>query len=240
MKFAFPTSGPTRISALTLILSNLGIAGFAATGFASIGDIFLLYWAESAVILAFSLLSVIRTAKAASLFLVPFFLFHAGIFMMVHLVFITTLFVAPGAFGFPDPLATIGQLLDRLFLPLAALVASHGVSWIVHQRAGADQNPGGAMAGFYGRIVVMQVAIIFGGMAVMALGTPTWALVILIVAKTILDLGAHLVKHKPKGLPKGAVAMPGGASGPNPLEGGTSSAARGPLSPGPSRPRLRR
>ncbi len=43
----------------------------------------------------------------------------------------------------------------------------------------------------YGRIIVLHIAIIFGGFLTMALGDPTWMLVILILLKTLVDLAMH-------------------------------------------------
>lgn len=43
----------------------------------------------------------------------------------------------------------------------------------------------------YPRIVVMHLTIIVGGMLAMALGAPVYALVVLLGAKTLVDLAAH-------------------------------------------------
>lgn len=48
----------------------------------------------------------------------------------------------------------------------------------------------------YGRIVVMHVAILFGAFLIMAFGSPAWMLVILIIGKTIMDLGLHMLQRQ--------------------------------------------
>jgi hypothetical protein len=40
----------------------------------------------------------------------------------------------------------------------------------------------------YGRVVVLQVSILFGGIAIALIGSPVWTLVVFVVAKTVLDL----------------------------------------------------
>ena len=51
----------------------------------------------------------------------------------------------------------------------------------------------------YGRVVILHVTIIFGGAAVLALGSPVWALLLLITLKTAGDLAAHRWRNKNKG-----------------------------------------
>jgi hypothetical protein len=52
------------------------------------------------------------------------------------------------------------------------------------------------MAAPYGRIVVLHIAILFGGMATLALGSPVFLLVLLIVGKVFLDLKFHQRSHR--------------------------------------------
>jgi len=51
------------------------------------------------------------------------------------------------------------------------------------------------MAKPYGRVVVLHVGIILGGIATLALGSPLWALLVLLGMKIGLDLKAHLKEH---------------------------------------------
>jgi hypothetical protein len=48
----------------------------------------------------------------------------------------------------------------------------------------------------YGRLVVLHITIIFGGIAISTTGAPVAAIAILVVLKTILDLGFHLAEHR--------------------------------------------
>ena len=49
----------------------------------------------------------------------------------------------------------------------------------------------------YGRVVVLHLTILLGGFAAMLLGSPLWALLLLIGLKIALDLKAHLKEHRP-------------------------------------------
>jgi hypothetical protein len=48
----------------------------------------------------------------------------------------------------------------------------------------------------YGRIVVLHLTIMGGGFLMMALGSPTVGLVLLVVLKIGLDLSAHLRERR--------------------------------------------
>ena len=176
---------------IALLAANLlPLAGALLFGW-DLGLILLLYWAESAIILLFSLVKVGLVAGVAAAFLIPFFIVHAGIFMLVHLVFIATLFVDR-----PDA----GWLSFARDLGLAAVVlfASHFVSFLqnVVRRSERAANAQAVMVGFYGRIVVMQLTIIAGGFLTLALGSPIWALALLVLLKTGADAMAHLRERR--------------------------------------------
>lgn len=181
---------------VALVAANaVPLLGVVALGW-DLGLVFLLYWAESAVILAFSLVKVAIAARLAALFLVPFFIVHAGLFMLGHLLFLTVFFVdTPGA-GWR---AWAGELA----LGAGVLFASHLVSFLVNT-VGRGERPKAAnavMAGFYARIMVMHLTIIFGGFLAAFLGSPAWALALLILLKTTADAAAHL-RERAKAAPQ--------------------------------------
>lgn len=186
-------------SVWVLVASNLvPLLGVLLLGW-DLGLVLLLYWAESAVILAFSLAKLASTAGLAALFLVPFFMVHAGGFMAVHLVFLLTLFVDRPDAGWDSLAADLG-------LGLLALAASHGYSFWANFRRRRETyaKPQEVMTGFYGRVVVLHLTILFGGWVVLLLDEPAGALALLVLLKTAADVAAHLRerrRHPPAAAP---------------------------------------
>ena len=154
-----------------------------------------------------------RTAMAV------FFTFHYGMFWFVHGVFVfllPTFFGGvptrvgdpsdPGILAFPPGSgpgyeAGVGVIeMGPVLVAGVALFLSHAASFGLNylgRREYATTSPGAVVAGAYGRVVVLHLTIIFGAIAIQALGAPIAALVILVVGKTLLDLGFHLRQHRP-------------------------------------------
>lgn len=93
-------------------------------------------------------------------------------------------------------LATIGA--QGLWLAVAVLAASHLFSFFWNflghgefRRARVSE----LMLKPYGRVVVLHLTIILGGIGITVLGSPAWALLLLVGLKTAIDLGAHLNEH---------------------------------------------
>jgi len=162
-----------------------------------------------------------------------FFVLHYGIFWAVHGVFVLTLPLFAGlgtavsdAFLIPDE----GQFVDGVFIgpsfapgtsmatgfalgpvvvAVIALAISHGVSyWFNYLGRGEYRrtSPATQMFAPYGRLVVLHITIILGGMAIAITGAPAAAVAILVVLKTVMDIGFHLAEHRKISLPAGAVA----------------------------------
>lgn len=176
-----------KLSLATLLAANLvpvvGVIGWDW----DLGLILLLYWLESAVILCFSLVKVAMTSGRAAFGLVPFFIVHAGMFMGVHLVFLLTIFI-------DRPDAGWLSWSDDLLWGLGALGFSHLVSFIANfvRRGESSAKGQDVMVGFYGRIVVMHLTIIFGAILVSVFGARIFALLLLVVLKTAADAAAHV------------------------------------------------
>ena len=204
-------SGKIYNSLIVLIIANLiplfGVLFFGWSSF----EILLLYWSESAIIGLFTILKIIlakgkpmnfkinkqpvivtNDADLAKLklFLIPFFMFHYGMFMIVHLIFILALSPHTGntaVFQDGKLAAGVSQSILNVASAFLALFISHAISFKSNYLDGKENEtaePGKLMSAPYGRIIVMQMAIVFGAI----LGIPA---VILVLGKTILDLGAH-------------------------------------------------
>jgi len=181
-----------------LVLANLIPLAGVLLGNWEIGDIMLVFWAESAIIGFFNLLKMWVIGRWSMLLLGPFFVGHFGAFMVGHLLFIYALFLADASTADPD----IGQVLaDFVFLwpALLGLFISHGISFQLNflgRREYRGITVQQQMGAPYKRIVIMHVTIIFGGFLTQVLDTPVLALVLLIVLKIIVDARAHRHEHQ--------------------------------------------
>jgi hypothetical protein len=117
-------------STLLLIIANLApIAGSVFFDW-NLGDVMVLYWAESAIIGFFNLWKIIIIGRWAALLMGPFFVGHFGGFMAVHFLFLYTIFVAPSTgMESGNELAEVAQLFITLWPALAALFISHAFSF---------------------------------------------------------------------------------------------------------------
>lgn len=197
------------ISVWTLIASNLvPLYGVLAHGWA-VFPIMLLFWLENVVIGALNVVRMLvaRSPDApggAKLFMIPFFTVHYGIFTLVHGIFVFVLFSGGAMDGPASPPALVEGVWDavvtwNLEWGLLALTASHVVSFVTNFIGRGEyrrRSVGALMFAPYGRVVVLHLAILGGGFLAMSLGAPTSALVILILLKIVVDLGAHVIEHR--------------------------------------------
>jgi hypothetical protein len=191
-------------SSLALVAANLlALWGVAAWGW-PVFPVLLLFWLENVVIGVLNVMRMLLVDPgdlalwAGKLFLVPFFCFHYGMFTQIHGAFVLSLF---GGKDYAADGISIMPALARavhdyhLWLPLAALAASHLFSFCWNYMLRGEYQRaelGMLMAQPYLRILVLHVTIIFGGLAAMALGSPLWALLLLLALKIWIDLKAHL------------------------------------------------
>lgn len=159
----------------------------------------ILYWMETAVVgiwlairLAFASDSALPTNLHASRTTTPdgpalavFLLLHGGFFMFIHMFFLTG--IAPGEWSrhLASPQAFLfGFVIPTgLWIPVAGLFAVRGALTLDEIRSNRDT--GHLVAGFYLRIIVMQLVIILGGMVALLLGNPVVLLVLIVALKTI-------------------------------------------------------
>lgn len=145
---------------------------------------------------------------------VPIFVVHYGIFCLVHGVFVFAFF-GPGTLGLDpfDELFNIDKVFtsEHLWWAVAALVASHLYSFFVNYLGRGEYRRADVpllMFQPYARIVVLHLALLFGGFFVMFLGSPIVLLLLLIAGKTLLDLALHLREHERLATSEGAATVP--------------------------------
>lgn len=170
----------------------------------------LLFWMENVVVGALSALKILLAAPGdarqwtAKAFTLPFFCFHYGVFTLLHGVFVLMVFGGKG-YEVHDPLGVPEAALRAgsdygLWLAAGVLAASHAFSlaWnYLHRGEFRSASPKALMAKPYDRVMVLHLVIIGGGFGALALGSPLWALLLLIGLKTALDLRAHVKEHSP-------------------------------------------
>jgi hypothetical protein len=192
------------VSSVALIVANLIPLGGVVFLSWTVGDVLLLFWAESAVIGIYNLARMWVIGRWRVLFYGPFFLGHYGGFMVVHLLFIYGLMIPGG-----DASVSVSRVLDDflvLYPALIALFISHGVSFYLNFLGRKEYETTSLqeqMSEPYKRIIVMHLTIIFGGFLVMMLDNKLPALVLMIVLKVGVDLRAHLGERHPEGKPEG-------------------------------------
>ncbi|MEO5884445.1 MAG: DUF6498-containing protein [Candidatus Limnocylindrales bacterium] len=220
------TSSVGAVVAL-LVANVIPLVGVLFLGW-NVWTILIVYWLENGIVGVFNVAKMARAeggdadgspnvivngrsvSSTAKLGLIPFFVMHYGIFWTVHGVFVLTLplFGSMGADTGPD--MTNGFSPGTIGIAVIALTISHAVSYYFNFLRGGEYrrvSAAGQMFAPYGRLVVLHITIILGGIAIASMGAPAAAIVILVGLKTLLDLGFHLAEHR-----KVAAVPPGTAT----------------------------
>ncbi len=199
-----------RPDLIWVVASNLiPVIGVIFYGWAAL-PLMVFYWIENVVIGGFNILKILvsgftksRTLAVVAVFLSAFFVFHYGLFTYVHGIFVFAMFSMSGAIHAGlDPNAAPDDVLTNvlalvnadsdLYWSVLALVAVQA-GWFVfywllfgHWRTA---SPITQMYEPYGRIIVLHMTIIVATLPVLLLGEPMFAVLILAVLKSIVELG---------------------------------------------------
>ncbi len=236
-RYSLPVSPADAVPPATEMQRNLTLAALVASNLLplvgvfywgwDVGALVVLYWSENLILGFYTLVRMLRVSPVGGLFSGAFFLVHYGGFCAVHGMFVLSLAVGEDAFVHPQgdawPLflvfvqllvAVVEQVLamapPEWLLAFAALFVSHGISLLVNFFVRGERQGltvGALMTAPYKRIVILHVAILFGGFAVMAMGSPLALLLLLVVLKLGLDIWLHRREHG-----EGADRDPAGAS----------------------------
>ncbi|MEM6582509.1 MAG: DUF6498-containing protein [Pseudomonadota bacterium] len=203
------------VSLLVLVAVNLlPLAGVIFLGW-DVAALMVLYWSENLILGFFTLIKMFVVSPLGALGMGSFFAIHYGGFCAVHGLFIAILLVDENIEpmpGEPWPLFLVFiQLLVNVvrqvlahappewIFAFGALFISHGVSFVFNfllARERDDVTLKKLMGAPYGRIVVLHIAVLFGGFAIAALGQPVLMLVVLVLVKLGIDVALHLREHK--------------------------------------------
>lgn len=204
-------------------------------------DIFsmlILYWIESFIVGMWNIPKIIKASGGLSkyipsisdartrisyrissilsrFFLIPFFIFHYGIFTMVHLGFILgfreialrnilpTIISSESSFSYSisysGPISAF-QDIDGFWIAALSLFISHGISFFSNFIGKKEYEHMGPLAQTfqpYKRIVIMDITIFVGAFLFIFLGSNSIAFLIVFVGlKMFLDIRAHLRERK--------------------------------------------
>lgn len=211
---------------VALVLANaLPLIGVLFLGW-SVWNILIVYWLENGIVGVFNVLKMSRAegvpggeqtnwsingrpaATVGRAAMIPFFVMHYGIFWAVHGVFVLTFPVFGGLGGAVD--LTDGVSPAWIAFAALALTVSHGISyWFNFIGRGEYRRVSAATQMFapYGRLIVLHMTIILGGIAISFLGAPAAAIAILVIFKIVMDLGFHLAEHR-RGSPAAGTTTP--------------------------------
>ena len=155
----------------------------------SVGAVLLAYWVESAIIGVLNVPRIWATPGGVGqkLFTSVFFSMHYGAFAAAHLVFLKS------TFGADEPLADIMQGGAMMWTAISFFV-SHFVSLILRlfRREFKDSTPSTQLFAPYSRVMIMHITVLLGAFLIEFLGSPIYAIILLIMLKTLIDLKAHL------------------------------------------------
>jgi hypothetical protein len=163
--------------------------------------------------------------------LLAFFIVHAGIFMTVHFMFLWALFSGGWAARVRGPGDFVREIVlgTGLWLPLVFMFVVRGFSLgyglmrpaLVAWKRGwpldaSEAEPmqtetvaSAIVGGLYSRIVVMHMVILFGAWLTLAAGARMAPIILLVVLKTLADVGLF-VFWGPKTEPRAVAARGGG------------------------------
>lgn len=202
MKFLGPISATDwrRPSVIALILANLvPVGGVLFFGW-EVFPLMFLFWSENVIVGAFNVLRMIFAMffTEGVLPAIPFFCVHYGMFTFVHGVFVMEIFGGGirQSGGLPEP-EKFWQIMREYHLGWAVLglAVSRGISFAtnyVGQKEYRRITAAQLMWQPYGRILVLHIALLGGGILIQAGHSPVAGLLLLIALKIFLDLAGHL------------------------------------------------
>ena len=201
-------------SALLVAANLMPLLGVIAWGWDA-AAIVVFYWSENLIVGAITVLKMLHKHPIGGWFSSAFFTFHYGGFCAVHGFLVMGIFELEPTGGsdttsWPFVLIFVELLVDvvRDMIAIApaewvwgmlALVVSHVGSLVFNYLGRGEYQTvtlNTLMSAPYKRVVVLHLAVLFGGWGALALGSPLWVLVLLVAVKTAADLGLHTREHR--------------------------------------------
>lgn len=198
------------LSLLILVVDLLPIFAVIFYGW-SATPLVALYWLENLIIGVFTILRILanalsnRASLALSLFLIPFFFFHYGLFCFVHGIFLHVfagIAETGGDAGAETPVGLVNWALssgEGMIFFVLAIIGINAVLYatdFIGKGQFRDTNPMAEMFAPYGRIVTLHVAIILGAFLTLALGQPLTAVLFLILLRVVFGMVFSILRRE--------------------------------------------
>lgn len=170
-----------------LAVNVIPLVGVTAFGW-SVFEVLFLYWFENVAIGAAHALrmeiSTRTNAVAGGRSTTIFFMLHYGMFTLVHGIFVITLFgvVAGG----------LSEMQAGFAAPVLAIMGWQAVFLVIdawRTQGFKGRSPNDLMFEPYPRVLALHITVIACGWLIDEMGSPVWALAILVGLKTAFDLG---------------------------------------------------
>jgi hypothetical protein len=211
-----------RIALISLVVANIFPILLAIIFRWNVSGVVFLYWYENLVVGCYAILRIVWAGagthpaqeQRVKWFLVPFFTVHYFGFCAGHGFFLKLFFSdgLAGSFGSPRFAMSsgttdgFGGLFSNFFelsavagwIAILGIVISHGISFVRNYLMRGEyrlSNPVIEMFRPYGRIVLLHVCIVIGGMLVMFAGSPTILVLLFMLGKTAMDVVVHCNEH---------------------------------------------
>jgi len=165
-----------------------------------------LYWAENVIV---GSMNVVKMATKKFLQKedsgksdIPFFIVHYGMFTLVHGVLVFIMFGIP---KINNPQTnSLPWIWEQpgFWVAIAGLFLHHFVSYLIHFILAEEykhQTMNYLFWAPYGRVVVLHIVTLLGGIFIAKTGEPIWALIFLVVVKIVIDLKFHIRSHQSAG-----------------------------------------
>ncbi len=211
-----------RMSLVSLLIANMLPILFAVVFGWDVSSVVIFYWIENLVIGFWSIWRIIMANSSAmpialrggKFFMVPFFVLHYYGFCLGHGIFIGVIFSGflnaeqsgYGSLGVGNLFRIFGELFGdfgtvaswSFVVAIAGIFFSHGISYFRNYIGNGQFRrslPMQEMFRPYGRIVLLHVCILIGGILVGLLGAPIFLVLLLMLGKTLIDAAAHVASH---------------------------------------------
>ncbi|RAN32128.1 DUF6498-containing protein [Hyphomonas pacifica] len=191
---------------LVLTVDLLPILAIVIYGWGAV-PLVALYWLENLVIGVMTILRMIGTGftsllnLAGLVLIIPFFIFHYGMFCYGHGLFIRSMSGKGMSSGGEDPLGLVqwalgsGQGMAWFVGAILAVNLMLYVSDYILKGEFRDADLGSEMFAPYGRIVTLHVAIILGAFLAIGLGQPLLGVLLLIILRVVFGVIVSMLRQ---------------------------------------------